>query len=115
MFVFTNPKVFAPTDEAFAKLDPNELTRFLSPEGRADLIELLSYHVTETVLPSVALPNDGSSATVSSLLGRELRISITPSGNVVVNDIATVSGANFLAHNGIVHLIDTVLTLAATG
>ena len=86
----------------------------LSPDGRADLVELLSYHVTETVLPSVALPTDGSPVTVTTLLGPELRISMSANGNVVVNDIATVTGADVLAHNGIVHLIDAVLTLATT-
>jgi uncharacterized surface protein with fasciclin (FAS1) repeats len=114
LFSLTNQKLFVPTDEAFAKLESNELTRLLSPDGKADLVELLSYHVTETVLPSVALPTDGSPVTVTTLLGPELRIAMSADGNVVMNDIATVTGTNVLAHNGIAHLIDTVLTLATT-
>jgi len=100
-------QVFAPTNEAFAALD-NETVAFLtSDEGKADLTDILTYHVIPSVIASSAIPE--GETTIASLQGTELTI-VKTGDSITVNGVA-VTAADNLANNGIVHLIGEVLTI----
>ncbi|SMO46439.1 fasciclin domain-containing protein [Fodinibius sediminis] len=92
--------VFAPTNDAFAKL-PDGLLASLSNE---QLVEILSYHVVGAEIASGDLQSE---QTVEALAGGELFV--TANGGVTVNDAASVITADVEASNGIIHAIDTVL------
>ncbi|MEE4350717.1 MAG: fasciclin domain-containing protein [Pacificimonas sp.] len=96
--------VFAPTDEAFAKLPAGTVDMLLEPENKAKLVEILTYHVVPGKVMSTDLAgNQLSAATVE---GSEIAIDAT--NGVMVND-ATVVMADVAASNGVIHVIDTVL------
>ena len=103
-------QVFAPTDEAFAALPAERLEFLKSPEGKEELVALLQYHVVESVIPSAAI-GVGSTA-VDSVHGGQLTVTRSAGGEISVSDVVVVSdSADILASNGIVHVIDTVLTI----
>jgi uncharacterized surface protein with fasciclin (FAS1) repeats len=91
--------VFAPSDEAFAKLPEGTVASLLKPENREKLIAILTYHV----LPGEILLGDRSSDT---LQGQALAISTN--GSFEVNG-ANVVASDIVASNGVIHVIDTVL------
>jgi transforming growth factor-beta-induced protein len=96
--------VFAPTDEAFAKLPQGTVDELLKdPEGA--LADILTYHVVPGKVMSTDL-SDGMMA--DTVQGDQLKISIAEDGTVMVND-ATVTQADIQASNGVIHVIDTVL------
>lgn len=95
--------LFAPTDQAFA--DANiDLTDFEGDDGITALANILAYHVTMGAVTSDAL-SDGMAVTM--LNQEEVMITID-SDSVMVND-ATVTTANVMASNGVIHIIDKVL------
>jgi uncharacterized surface protein with fasciclin (FAS1) repeats len=96
--------VFAPTDEAFAAAGI-DLANFNTDEANATLQDILLYHVYNGSVESSAV-TDG--LTVTMLNGDEATFSVS-SEAVKVGD-ATVTTADVLASNGIIHVIDTVLT-----
>jgi uncharacterized surface protein with fasciclin (FAS1) repeats len=96
--------VFAPTDEAFAKLPEGTVESLLQPENIEQLKSILAYHVVSGKVLSTDL-SDGASA--ATLQGSDLSIRIAD-GSVSVND-ATVTAADIGASNGVIHVIDTVL------
>jgi uncharacterized surface protein with fasciclin (FAS1) repeats len=91
--------VFAPNDEAFAKLPQGTVASLLKPENRDTLIAILTYHV----LPGEVLLGDRSPDT---LQGQALGISTA--GSFKVNG-ANVIASDIMASNGVIHVIDTVL------
>ena len=95
--------VFAPNDDAFAALG-GETFDFLAntPEGQDELVNILSYHVLSSPLFSVDL-TDGLIAT--TLHGGQVQFRRDGSGSLFVND-ARIEGTDFLATNGVVHVID---------
>ncbi len=96
--------VFAPTDEAFAKLPPELITALLLPENKGKLQELLLYHV----LAGRTLSSDlRYYQRVPTLQGDEVRI-IKWFGNVWV-DRSRVTTPDVLATNGVIHVINRVL------
>jgi uncharacterized surface protein with fasciclin (FAS1) repeats len=97
--------VFAPTDEAFARLPEGTVESLL--DDPAKLIELLTYHV---VLGRVTVADVAGFATAPTVNGADLAISIA--GGVHVADAAVVS-ADVEASNGLIHVIDRVLLPAA--
>jgi uncharacterized surface protein with fasciclin (FAS1) repeats len=100
--------VFAPTDAAFAALPAGVLDALLAdPTG--DLADVLLYHVVGALAPSTSLSNG---EVFTTLLGQDITVTIT-GGNVFVNN-AQVIVADLLAQNGIVHVIDAVLTPAVS-
>jgi uncharacterized surface protein with fasciclin (FAS1) repeats len=93
--------VFAPTDEAFAKLDPATLQSLLvNPPA---LKQILLYHVVPGEYPAARVLTSTSLETVQ---GQSL--TITTSGGVKV-DNANVTATDIAARNGVIHVIDTVL------
>jgi uncharacterized surface protein with fasciclin (FAS1) repeats len=97
-------KVFAPTDEAFAKLPPGTLDTLLKPENTAMLRRVLTYHVVAGRVMSADVVKLSSAKTVS---GDALPIKV--SGTTVMAGDAHVVKTDIAASNGVIHVIDTVL------
>ncbi len=97
--------VFAPTNEAFAKLPAGLVDKLLLPANKDVLAKILTYHVVASKVMAADV-KDGKVATVE---GSEITLS-TMSG-VTVND-AKVTAADVAASNGVIHVIDTVLVPA---
>ena len=100
--------VFAPTDEAFAKLPAGTLDDLLKPENKDKLRAILTYHVVAGKIPSAKVVTLSSAKTVN---GQEVKIMVM-GGNVMVNN-AHVVKADIPASNGVIHVIDTVILLDA--
>lgn len=97
--------VFAPTDNAFAKLPAGTVESLLQPENRDELAAVLTYHVVPGVVTSDQLIGQRTSAT--TVQGGSLHIDAT--GSAVHVDDARVTQADIAASNGVIHRIDTVL------
>jgi len=95
--------VFAPTNEAFAKLPAGTLDDLLKPEKKDDLKNILKYHVTTSVFDVPDL-HDGDVLAMAN--GAKVTIHVKD-GKVMVNDATIVKTVR--ASNGIVHVIDGVL------
>ena len=99
--------VFAPTDEAFTAAGI-DLSTFDTPEENETLVDILLYHVLAGEVPSSAV-TDG--LTVTMFNGDDATFTVEPdSGTVLIGD-AFVTGADVQASNGIIHVIDSVLSL----
>ena len=96
--------VFAPTDDAFAKLPAGTLDDLLKPENKEKLKAILLYHVVAGKVTAAKVAKMTSAKTVN---GQELKISAS-GGKVMVND-ASVVKADVMASNGVIHVIDNVL------
>jgi uncharacterized surface protein with fasciclin (FAS1) repeats len=96
--------VFAPTDEAFAKLPPGTVENLLKPENKEKLVAVLTYHVVAGKAMAKDVAGMPSAKTVN---GKELTLK-AEGGKVMVNN-ATVTKADIDASNGVIHVIDTVL------
>ena len=96
--------VFAPTDEAFAKLPPGMLDNLLKPENKAMLRRVLTYHVVPGKLLAADVVKVSSAKAVS---GDTLSINV--SGGTVMVDKARVVKTDIAATNGVIHVIETVL------
>ena len=97
--------VFAPTDEAFAKLPKETLDSLVLPENAAKLKSILTYHVVAKKISSADIA--GKKLEVETVEGEKIAVDAT-SGSVKIND-ATVTAADVAANNGVIHVIDTVL------
>jgi len=95
--------IFAPTDQAFADAGI-DLASLDTPEGKAILSDILLYHVVAGEVPSSALSDCTSTNAVN-----EQPLAFTVGDSVMVND-ATVTLPDVATSNGIIHVIDTVLT-----
>ena len=95
--------IFAPTDQAFIDAGIN-LDNFTGEDGIAALGNVLAYHVTMGNVMSGDLSNGQF---VTMLNQQQVRIGVTP-GGVIVND-ASVTQADVVASNGVIHVIDKVL------
>ncbi len=98
--------VFAPTDEAFAKLPKGTLDRLMKPENKAELAKLLNSHITQGQIFASAWANEV--ATVKTLAGTEIKVD--GSGSPFRIGEAEIVGLNTFASNGKIHAIDRVLT-----
>ena len=92
--------VFAPTDEAFAKIPKAQLDALLA--DKAKLTSVLTYHV----VAGKVMAKDVKAGKVKTVQGSELTVSTT--GGVMV-DNAKVTATDIVADNGVIHVIDTVL------
>ena len=92
--------VFAPTDEAFAKIPKADLDALL--KDKAKLTAILTYHV----VPGKVMAADVRAGKVKTVQGSELTISTT--GGVMV-DNAKVVKTDIVADNGVIHVIDSVV------
>ena len=96
--------VFAPTDEAFAKLGQGTLESLLRPENRDRLIAILTYHVASGELTSAELARQ---RVIATLNGQRVDVNFDDGGITIDN--ARVVAANVGASNGVIHVIDSVL------
>nr|WP_245189526.1 fasciclin domain-containing protein [Lunatimonas salinarum] len=96
--------VFAPTNEAFAKLPAGTVESLLKPENKDKLIAVLTYHVVPGIVKSTDLKDGQKAKTVQ---GQEVTVSLK--GGKAMIDNATVTAADIEATNGIVHVIDSVI------
>lgn len=97
--------VFAPTDDAFAKIPKETLNNLLKPENKEMLANVLKYHVVSgKVLASEVVGMDRA----TTALGQDVMI-MTEGGKVMLNNSATVIKTDVMASNGVIHVIDTVL------
>ena len=95
--------VFAPTDEAFAKLPAGTVDSLLKPENKQHLVDILTYHV----VPGKVMAADVVDCEANTVLGK--KVDIKPDmGSVYVNE-AKVVITDIEASNGVIHVIDTVL------
>ncbi|MES2572470.1 MAG: fasciclin domain-containing protein, partial [Verrucomicrobiota bacterium] len=95
--------VFAPTDEAFAKLPAGTVENLLKPENKQKLAAVLTYHV----LAGKVMAADVTTSKPKSVNGKELAIKVD-AGKVTVGS-ANVIKTDIAASNGVIHVIDTVL------
>lgn len=96
--------VFAPTDEAFAKLPAGTVDDLLKPENKDKLVAILTYHV----VPGKVMAADvaGKETKAKTVQGSEVTIDGT---NGVTVDGAKVVQADIVASNGVIHVIDAVI------
>jgi uncharacterized surface protein with fasciclin (FAS1) repeats len=96
--------VFAPTDEAFAKLPDGTLETLLKPENKEKLRRVLTYHVVAgKVMASDVLKLQSARAVSGDT------ITVKVEDGVVHVENATVTSADVLASNGVIHVIDSVI------
>ena len=95
--------VFAPTDEAFAKLPKGTLESLLKPENKDKLVAILTYHVVKGRVTSKKVVKLNEATTIG---GKTVKIST--SKGVMVNN-AKVVKVDINCKNGVIHVIDTVL------
>ena len=103
-----NITVFAPTDEAFAKLPAGTVESLLKPENKDKLVAILTYHVVPRKLASnQMLAGPFHVRTLKAKPDRTL--AITKGAGGVTVDNAKVIKADIMTDNGIIHVIDTVM------
>jgi uncharacterized surface protein with fasciclin (FAS1) repeats len=95
--------VFAPTDEAFAKLPPGAVENLLEPRNKDRLTALLTYHV----VPGKVMAADVTTMMAKTVNGQSLSIAVA-NGSVTV-DGARVITTDIAAGNGVIHVIDSVI------
>jgi uncharacterized surface protein with fasciclin (FAS1) repeats len=96
--------VFAPTDEAFAKLPAGTVENLLKPENKQQLTDILTYHV---VAGKVMAADVAGLDEAKSVNGKMIDVEAA-AGSVKVNGV-TVTTADLAASNGVIHIIDTVI------
>ena len=96
--------VFAPTDDAFAKLPEGTVEDLLKPENKAKLQSILTYHVVPGKVMAKDVVNLSSAKTVN-----DQSVTIKTSGKNVMVDNANVVKTDIMCSNGIIHVIDTVI------
>ena len=100
--------VFAPTNEAFAKLPAGTLDGLLKPANMQQLAGILTYHV----LPATVMAKDVKPGAVKTVNGATFTVA-TENGNVILTDgqgnKAKVIKTDIVASNGVIHVIDAVL------
>lgn len=97
--------VFAPTNEAFAKLPAGTVENLLKPENKAQLTAVLTYHV---VAGSVMAADVVKLSEAKTVQGSAVAIAVAD-GKVRLNDAATVTATDVKASNGVIHVIDAVI------
>ncbi len=100
--------VFAPTNEAFAKLPAGTVETLLEPANKEQLAALLTYHV----VPAVVMAKDVKPGTVETVNGATFTVAVED-GSVILTDAqgnkAKVITTDLVASNGVIHVIDAVL------
>ena len=96
--------VFAPTDEAFAKLPAGTVETLLKPENKSQLVSVLTYHVVSGKVAAAQAVKLNAAATVNGQ-----RVDIKVEDGLVRVDRATVLKADIHCSNGIIHVVDQVL------
>ena len=109
--------VFAPDNAAFEKIPAATRDSLMAPAGKADLTKILTYHVVSGRVTAADLTSQiqagGGKAELKTVQGGTLTASAGPNGTVVLTDAAggtsTVTQADVMQSNGVVHVINTVV------
>jgi uncharacterized surface protein with fasciclin (FAS1) repeats len=109
--------VFAPTNEAFAKLPAGTVESLLKLENKPTLVKILTYHVVPGRLTAAglmkAIKAGEGMAKLKTVAGEHLIVKEAGPGKLTITDakgdVAHVTIANVLQSNGVIHVIDTVL------
>jgi uncharacterized surface protein with fasciclin (FAS1) repeats len=109
--------VFAPTNEAFAKLPAGTVETLVKPESKATLTKILTYHVVPGHLTardlSKMVTDGGGKAMLKTVEGDSLTVDSPSAGKLEVidarGDKSLVTIPNVLQSNGVIHVVDTVL------
>ena len=108
--------VFAPTDQAFAKLPAGTVETLVKPENKATLTSILTYHVVAGKMDSKAIAKaikkGGGTATLKTVNGGMLTAKMQGNSLVLTDakgNTSTVTIANVYQSNGVIHVIDTVV------
>jgi uncharacterized surface protein with fasciclin (FAS1) repeats len=109
--------VFAPTNEAFAKLPAGTVETLLKPENKATLTKILTYHVVPGRMTAAnlmkAIKDSEGEAKLKTVSGDWLMVKQAGPGKLTITDakgdVAMVTIADVLQSNGVIHVIDTVL------
>lgn len=96
--------VFAPTDEAFAKLPAGTVESLLKPENKAKLVDILTYHVVAGDVPAEA----AMKLTKATALNKKALALEVKDGALYINK-SKVTTADVKATNGVIHIVDAVL------
>jgi uncharacterized surface protein with fasciclin (FAS1) repeats len=97
--------VFAPTDEAFAKLPATVLKDLLKPENKSKLVDILTYHVVSgKVLAKKAVTLHSAVA----LNKKRIELAVK-GGGLTLNGNAKVTATDIVCKNGVIHVIDAVI------
>jgi len=96
--------VFAPTDEAFAKLPEGTVENLLKPENKEKLQAVLLYHVVPGKVTAAEVVKVTSAKTAN-----DMELAVMVDGNVVKVNEAQVVQTDIMTSNGVIHVIDTVL------
>ena len=96
--------VFAPTDDAFAKLPDGTVEDLLKPENKDKLVAILTYHV----VPSKIMAADIAGKKTEAKTVEGSKLSVDATSGVKIDD-ASVTTPDVGASNGVIHIIDTVL------
>ena len=97
--------VFAPTDEAFAKLPKGTVEMLLKPENKSKLVDILTYHVVSgNVMAKQAVTLDKAAA----LNKKNITLAVK-GGTLTLNGTAKVVKADIKCSNGVIHVIDNVI------
>jgi len=108
--------VFAPTNEAFAKLPAGTVETLVKPENKDTLTKILTYHVVSgrvTAKQLIALIKKGhGKATVKTVQGGTLAASLSGTSVILTDEkggTSTVTKTDVMVKNGVIHVIDTVV------
>lgn len=108
--------VFAPTNEAFAKLPAGTVEMLLKPENKDALVKILTYHVVSGRLTRAALEKQirdgGGKAQLKTVSGGTLTAEIHDGKLMLVDEkggMSTVTIQNVMQSNGVIQVVDTVL------
>lgn len=96
--------VFAPTDDAFAKLPKGTVETLLKPENKDQLVDILTYHVVSGKVPSKVAVTLTEAAALNQ---KEIRLEVKE-GSLYLNK-SKVTAADIDCSNGVIHVIDQVL------
>ena len=96
--------VFAPTDDAFAKLPAGTVESLLEADNKDKLVSILTYHVVPGKVTSADI--GGKTMQAKSVEGSEISVDATDGVKV---DAANVVTADIMCTNGVIHVIDAVI------
>ena len=108
--------VFAPTNDAFAKLPAGTVDKLVEPDMKADLTKILTYHVVPGKMTAAdlkaAITKGGGKAMLTTVQGEKLT-AMESGGMIVLTDAkggtSTVTQGDVMQSNGVVHVVDSVL------
>ena len=96
--------VFAPTDDAFAKLPAGTVEELLKPENKSKLTAILTYHVVDGNVMAGDVVKLTEAKTLNGMM-----VKVKVNGDTVMINDAAVTSADIAASNGVIHVIDSVL------